>query len=71
MTRWPWTVDRLVNAIVVSVRLRRGAQALLQELSRPTLTRIRRPARPELATLEADIQMWRPRRIDASRQAAG
>ena len=71
MTRRPWTVDRLVNAIVVSVRLRRGAQALLQELSRPTLTRIRRPARPEQATLEADIQVWRPRWIGASDPAAG
>ena len=71
MTRRPWTVDRLVNVIVVSVRYRQLVQALLPYVSRPARTRIRRPARPERATLEADIQMWRPRWIDASRQAAG
>ena len=71
MTRRQWTVDLLVNAIVVSVRHRRGLQAFLKEPSRPARTRIRRPARPERATLEADIQIWRPRWIDASRQATG
>ena len=71
MTRRPWTVDLLVNAIVVSVRHRRGAQALLQELSRPASTGIRRPARPERATLEADIQIWRPRWIGARGPVAG
>ena len=71
MTRRQWTVDPLVNAIVVSVRHRRGVQALPQDRSRPARTRIRRPTRLERATLEADIQVWRPRWIDASRQAAG
>ena len=71
MTRRQWTVDLLVNAIVVSVRHWRGVQVLLQDRSRPARTRIRRPARPERATLEADIQVWRPRWIDVNRQAAG
>ena len=71
MTPRPWTVDLLVNAIVVSVRLRRGAQAILKELSKPARTRIRRPVKPERATLEADIQVWRPRWIGASDPVAG